>query len=75
MTYETTDLNTAVVLFELGNNFIEVNKTDPKRVKFCFQDSDMLQNQIKKFYNKELLLEPSSLFSAQKVLKTRIYSV
>lgn len=72
--YETSDLALATVLFTLGHEVIDVDKSNPRRSIFIFPYSEKVEEDASKFWNSKLSLEPKLLLANMKTLKTRIYS-
>jgi len=70
--YKTTDMPLAIVLSmkfpvkELINN--------NGRGVFVFDTTVELEEMINQFYNHQLLIDPLTLFEAQKSIKNRLYS-
>lgn len=67
----TTDLGLATALlvkYPLG----ELNARDPSKVAFGFKKDPGLEDYIRKFWNKELLVEPQTFYSELLMLRKRI---
>ena len=73
-TFQTSDIFLASTLTCLGHDLIEVDTTNPKRVGFCFDSNNKLQEDIQRFWRGKILVEPKRLFDSQRFLKARIYS-
>lgn len=75
--YNTYDLGVAAALSVLGFEIVEMDKTNPKRVKFVFK-ADGRKGGIEAFantyFNHSLELPAQRFFTEIKVLKSRIYS-
>ena len=70
--YKTTDLNLAVIL---SLNFqIKELENNNGRGTFVFQDTEELQDLVKDYWNRQLSVEPQSLFDALKTIKNRLYN-
>ncbi len=74
MKYCTSDFPTATVLYTLGFKLSHFDRTNPERIEFCFERNEYLDKTIECWWRGELKIEPQSLFSSQKVLKSRIHS-
>lgn len=70
----TSDILLASTLNAMGFITIEIERDDPKRCKFVFDDSDELQTVVNGYWNKELRVEVHALFNAMKNLKSRLYN-
>jgi hypothetical protein len=73
--YKTSDLNLATTLCCLGFQVIDLDRSNPKRILFVFNDST---NSIKEcesqYWSNQIKLSPAQLFLHQKSLKQRIFS-
>ncbi len=72
--FSTFDLGLATALFTLGHKLLETDKTNPKKVKFIFEDEKDIEKAMDKYWNDEVKLPALTLFNNQKTLKNRIYS-
>lgn len=72
-TYSTDNLQLAAFLLAEGCHLIDLDKTNPRRVVFIFQDSPQRTNLERKFSAFETKIEPHKYFSAIKELKQRLY--
>ncbi len=72
--YETSDLGLAASLTASGFAVIDVDKSNPRRVVFLFNDEPELQKVADKFWSNRLLLSASTLLEHIRQLKSRIYS-
>lgn len=70
--YECADLALASVL-SLWFPIVSLDKANPHRILFRFEDSQELQHAINEFWNNSLLIEPKSYFQSMKLLKSRMY--
>ena len=73
-TFCTSDFGLAAALVALGFQIYSTDKSNPRRVVFCFQSSDNLSVLVEKFWNNELTVDAREYFESQKMLKSRIYS-
>lgn len=71
-TYQTSDLYCAAALIASGCDLVDIDSTN-RRCVFVFKDEESVETVAKKYWAREMMLEPFSLFSAHKYLKTRIY--
>jgi hypothetical protein len=74
MLYKTKDINLTNTLMVLGYKLQDTEKDYGRKVIFSFIDTTDLQKDIKKYFDKELLLEPNEIYSNLKTLKCRIYN-
>lgn len=72
--FYTFDLGLASVLVALQHEIICIDKTERKKVKFIFQDSEELGEATEKYWKNEIKINARTLFESQKMLKNRIYS-
>jgi hypothetical protein len=72
--YETTDLGLAASLCVSGYPVLNLDKSNPRRVVFCFQDEEGLRQTIDKFWANQLLLPATLLLEHIRQLKARLYS-
>lgn len=54
-------------------NLIGVNKDNPKRMIFIFEDSEKRMEAIELFFSYKARIEPNQFYSAQRNLKQLIY--
>lgn len=71
--FSTDSFNLASFLLSESCPLIFVNKTDPKRAIFIFQDSEQLRILKDKFLSYQAQVEPNRFCSAQKNLKQILY--
>lgn len=70
----TFDLPLASTLCYLGFRLDGLKRISLSRVAFIFKRTPELDETIEKFWQKELLVEPSAFLLSQRELKSRIYS-
>lgn len=71
--YKTSDLGMAAALQEIGHQLIELDKTNPRRVVFIFNDSEELKQAISDWNSDKLQVNPRRYMDTLKHLKTRVY--
>lgn len=71
--FKTRDLYLAVVLKSSGIPVVRVESNGPRAV-FVFKENARLDEISTKFFNKELLLEPRSLFDEWRSLKSMAFA-
>lgn len=71
--YETADLGLAASLITSNIRLEKINKSNPQRVTFLFEDNVTTQNNIKDFWNKDLFVPALTLLENIRLLKARIY--
>ncbi len=69
-----SDLGLASTLSLMGFRIDRLDRSNPKRVTFCFGNDSGIQGAIDDYWSGSLLLSPSKLFAHQKLLKQRLYS-
>ncbi len=70
--YSTTDLTTAVTL-SLFFPLETIDKTNPRKATFVFKRNPQLDDKLKTYWRRELLIEPQAFSNQLKALKTRLY--
>jgi hypothetical protein len=68
--FETPDFALSTVLATLGFNLETLDRQNPTKVVFIFQNSPDLQATVKKYFSNQLKVNPQLLFASQKTLKT-----
>jgi len=72
--FPTDNFQLASLLLCEGCSLKSVDKSDPRRVIFNFEENELRKSATDKFLRYEALIEPHRFFSAQKDLKQLIYS-
>jgi hypothetical protein len=72
--YASADLNVASTLVALGYKLIDLDRTNPKRILFCFKRDTAIEKIVEGYWTDNLALSPQKLFDTQRQLKNRIYS-
>lgn len=72
-TFETSDLGLAASLYASKFIVTKVDKTNSRRVIFCFNKSKPLLDTVNAYWSNDLLLPAGQLMDSIKMLKTRIY--
>jgi len=72
--FSTFDLGLATVLITLGYDLLDLDKSNPKKVRFVFRRERNIEQVLIDYFNDEIKLPALSLFNNQKNLKNRIYS-
>lgn len=72
--YVTKDLYLTVYLLSIGNDPILKKEGTDDRFAFGFVNSDALQGEIKKFYERGASVEPMQFCVSLKQLKSRMYN-
>jgi len=71
--YITSDLGLIAALITVGHSVEQVDRQDPRRVRFHFLSSPKLESDINKYYNGILTVAAQHYFSNLKMAKNRIY--
>ena len=71
--FKTRDLYLAVVLKSSGIPIVRVESNGPRAI-FIFKESERLDDISTKFFNRELRLEPRSLFDEWRSLKSMAFA-
>lgn len=72
-TFSTDNFQLAAFLLAESSRLISVDKTNPRRVVFVFEESEKRKELTERFLSYEAQVEPHRFFSAQKDLKQLIY--
>lgn len=72
--FRTSDFHLSVVLNSIGYKLIDIDRTSPQRVVFCYQNENTLEQTVKAFFSGELRLDPRLILLNSKLLKDRLYS-
>ena len=73
--YKTADLAlVAVLLLFIPDSLEVVDRENPHKVLFCFGKSPDLDSLVKRYWSRELQVEPQAFFNEVKQVKVRIYA-
>lgn len=73
--YKTADLAlVAVLLLFIPDSLEVVDLGNPYKVLFCFGKSPELDSLVKRYWSRELQVEPQAFFNQIKQVKVRIYA-
>jgi hypothetical protein len=73
--YQTTsDLGLAASLYTSGFRVERVDKSNPRRVVFCFKETDELNLCIAQYWAGDLMFPADSIIVSIKYLKSLIYA-
>lgn len=72
-TFSTDNFQLASYLLSEACKLLSVDKTNPKRANFVFEDTKERKSLTDKFLSYQASVEPHKFFSAQKDLKQLIY--
>jgi uncharacterized protein YbjT (DUF2867 family) len=72
--YSTKDFYIAAYLLAHGHKISYVNRDDPKRVFFAFDDFKGREDLVRAFLYSEAVVEPQAFIAAIKTLKGLIHS-
>lgn len=72
--FTTYDIFLSSTLVDLGFKIEALDRTNEKRIEFCFQREKGLDKAIQAYWAHKLRVEPQSFSSNLKNLKNRIYS-
>jgi len=71
--FETSDFWLASTLMALGEQLLDVDRSNTRRAVFVFVLSSTLENCVELYRNRKVNIEPQSLFVQTKLLKNRLY--
>ncbi|MDD5415930.1 MAG: DUF5659 domain-containing protein [Candidatus Daviesbacteria bacterium] len=72
-TFELTDFEVATILIIEGFNLLEVDKSNPHKASFIFENNPRIAEVINSYFNDKLSVNPRMLFMESKTLKNRLY--
>ena len=72
--FSTYDLGLATVLVTLDYKLIKLDKTNPKKIRFVFQEDKKIEQVMVDYWSDKIKLPALALFNNQKMLKNRIYT-
>ena len=72
--FSTFDLGLATVLVTMGYELLELDRSNPKKVRFIFKREKNMEGVMSDYFNDKIKLSAQTLFNNQKNLKNRIYS-
>ena len=73
--YKTADLAlVAVLLLFIPDSLEVVDRGNPHKVLLCFGKSPDLDSLVKRYWSRELQVEPQAFFNELKQVKVRIYA-
>ena len=73
--FNTACFQTAIVLCCQGFKVDHLDRSNPQRVKFCFQKGANLEEAAQSYIRgDEIKLDPRLLFLHQKILKSRLFN-
>ena len=72
--YKTSDLNLATTLLTLGCELEELDRSNPRRIQFCFLNNRNIDELAGDFWSGYLSVEPQAFCSQMKILKNRLYN-
>ena len=70
----TSDFYTAVFLLAKEYKLVGINKSDPRRFRFIFEDQEGRAKLLEGFFNGKAKVEPRKFVNAIKELKSLMYS-
>jgi hypothetical protein len=72
--FNTSDLALAAALVESGHKIERLERSNPRRISFIFENSIALSAVVNEYWYDQLSVNPRSYFDTLKHLKARIYS-
>lgn len=73
-TFETQDIQLAACLSALGANLLAIDRQNPDRCTFVFEDVSDLRRTVDAYWRRQLSIEPQVLLGALKTVKSRLYN-
>ena len=72
--FQTFDLGLAGTLITIGFHLRSLDKSNPRKVQFGFNDSDNIKRATEAYWSGKIKVNPRLYFDNLKLLKNRIYS-
>jgi len=72
--FYTFDLGLATVLVTMDYELLELDRSNPKKVRFVFKRERNIEKVMTDYFNDKVKLPAQTLFNNQKNLKNRIYT-
>jgi len=72
--FSTSDFGLATTLKSLQFNLLDLEKTNPKKIRFIFQGNKNIEDAVKRYRLDQLLVNPRVYYDCQRLLKNMIYS-
>ena len=72
--YQTTDIGSATALVSVGYSLAYLDKTNPNRALFIFNNSSKLQTSLIEYWAGSMSVDAKTYFETHKWLKSRIYN-
>ncbi len=72
--FSTFDLGLATVLVTLKYELLELDRLNPKKIRFVFNRANGIEQMIADYWEDKIELPAQTLLNNQKTLKNRIYS-
>jgi len=72
--FYTFDLGLATALVTMGYELLELDRSNPKKVRFEFKRERNIEQVMADYFDDKIKLPVQTLFNNQKNLKNRIYS-
>jgi Domain of unknown function (DUF5659) len=72
--YRTSDFGCATALVASGFRLLRLDKSNPRRAVFVFEDGEDLRAKTGAFWSGGLLVDARQFFETSKRLKARIYA-
>jgi hypothetical protein len=71
--YSTTDFGCSVALITLGYELVALDRSNPQRVQFMFQNENGIEEAVSAYWADRLETKTRSYFDNTKMLKQRLY--
>jgi hypothetical protein len=71
--FRTQDIQLAASLTALGATLLYIDRSEPNRSTFVFEDSKDLKQVTQAYWRRQLSIEPQTLLSSFKAVKSRLY--
>lgn len=72
--FSTSDWGLILTLSYLNFSFLRIDRSNPHRVEFYFEQNKKLEETINAFWRGELRVEPRKFLMQQRLLKSRLHS-
>lgn len=72
--FQSYDLGACAALVSVGYELISLDKTNPRKVLFIFQNEHGIEQTVKDYWSDKLQVNARSMFDNIRMLKNQIYS-
>jgi hypothetical protein len=71
--FKTTDIKSAAFILTTGISMVKIIKTDPRKIIFCFTDTNDLREALQQYWTNRASVNPRLLFDNFDYLKDLLH--